>query len=896
MTDQQQPPTLQESAITWELIAEASKSESTAVHAMILKRFDQLQAEASATSATSSTSFTSSTSAETDKPAVKMHSHYLSYPPQDIKRLLTTVKVHHMMKGYDGLEWSEEYLEVMGAFDKKRKKSKKHNKKKNTSGTLAAATDPKAAAKLSSRDRIRQQQVRTLADQAGEYFDKSTRTQLRNDFHSQVIEVVVLYYVYVTHYSLRERVVATFIDAVFSLRDALRCFREALHPAVLHITETFLAHITPQFPWTTFLQHYTHVLIKTHFKKRFQKAMQPFPEQEALIQHIHREPYSLFVLPWGVGTGKTAMLPPLATYYHRDHHYQTLYCVPFGPVRDQSAALLYRCGIPFAYVVQSAPGKRKEAWELQPSYHCGNGKMPEVLIVDPAFVRYYTTYWRQYELLMDGADAEELDAHENPPDIHLPNYKRRYTHLSHRLWNPQWVLMLDEPCEESDDVQWVLHNLPPVAFVMSATSWELVDDSVKQLFQEHHTRVVHDESEYDSEHESEHHIVPSCITVPANTIGVSTTLVGYWLDGDPILSPFHGIRTRQAFLQKLAYIRDKVLWKRFLSADVLYDWVVRFRKMDLSVPGLRLSVAFDLTTVTFDSICERVLTICDQWAACDALDDAFYASFFGFGTPKPPFPTHPLLHLLTAESARFLGGCIVGTPTVYATYKTLQPLLEGFPTLDEMQKRIDVHRKDIVQQLANLKKMPVTKKDDQLKKMEKFREIECKKQTSLPIPDELIVNTPEYLKAHHQPIPSIRDGPVPFLRVQDLLERGDPVNGLDDWQLRPDTMEGNFCVTHEDALQWRWKGVGSILDHKEFNMKNITDLDRGYLGFMLLDKLGAQGLNLKIRHGILMRGEDGRMLPVSTCLQVAGRVGRWGQEGTGYVYVLDEEQFTWVFG
>ena len=60
-------------------------------------------------------------------------------------------------------------------------------------------------------------------------------------------------------------------------------------------------------------------------------------------------------------------------------------------------------------------------------------------------------------------------------------------------------------------------------------------------------------------------------------------------------------------------------------------------------------------------------------------------------------------------------------------------------------------------------------------------------------------------------------------------------------------------------------------------MKNITDLDRGYIGFMLLDKLCAQGLNLKIRHGILMRGEDGSMLPVSTCLQVAGRVGRWGR-------------------
>lgn len=131
--------------------------------------------------------------------------------------------------------------------------------------------------------------------------------------------------------------------------------------------------------------------------------------------------------------------------------------------------------------------------------------------------------------------------------------------------------------------------------------------------------------------------------------------------------------------------------------------------------------------------------------------------------------------------------------------------------------------------------------------------------------------------------------------MQGLLESGDPAKGVDDWQLRPDTMEGNFYRTHEDALQWRWKGVGSILDHKEFNMKNITDLDRGYIGFMLLDKLGAQGLNLKIRHGILMRGEDGSMLPVSTCLQVAGRVGRWGQDGTGYVYLLDHELFARVF-
>ena len=727
-------PHLQENAITWELIAEASKGETPAVCEMILKRFDQLDSALPLPGAPGAETLVEADNhaeasggklkPKTNASAPQMNSAYLSYPPQDIKQLLKTVRVHHMLKGYD-MDIPEELLEVMGVRDKKEKRGKRDKKgkgQKKEKGVVQSGSgggDP--TSKLSSRDRIRQQQVRTLADRAGGFFDKATRTVLRSDFHCQVTEVIVLYYLFVSHYSLREKVVQTFVDAVFSLRDALTSFRHQTHSAVVQITELFLKHVAPMFPWSTFLQRFTHVLIKTHFKRRFQKALKPFPEQDALVQQVHRHPDSLFVLPWGVGTGKTAMLPPLATHYYRSEGKQTLYCVPFGPVRDQSAALLYRCGIPFAYVVKSSSGAMAEEWELQPSYHCGNGKQPMVLIVDPLFVRYYTIYWQQFELLASDGTAEtdlSLDARENPPDIFLPTKKRRYSHLNHGLWNPRWTLILDEPCEENENVRWLLYNLPSSAFVMSATSWELVDDSVQAKYADTHDQT--------------------CVTIPANTIGVSTTLVGYWLDGDPILSPFHGVQSKQEFEAKLAYVRDKVLWKRFLSAEVLFDWAVRIRKV---VPDMKLSVAFDLSAVTFDSICGRVLEYCDTFVDHPSLDDAFYKTFFGFGAQKhlPASacgePPHPLLHLLTAESARFLGGCIVGTPTVKATYTTMQPLLAGFPSLDDMQKCIDTHRKSIASQIAVLNKQPVTKRDDLMKRQEKFREIESKKRTkTCPLP------------------------------------------------------------------------------------------------------------------------------------------------------------------
>jgi len=830
---------LQENSITWDLIAESSKNETPEVYAMILNAFGTLDSAAS--------------SSGEQPPQSNMKSSYLSYPKEDLEQLLEDLKVRRVFKACD-IDVSGVSKESAGGSDAPNTKPKhKKNKKKQ---------------KPSARETIRKQQIKELANQSNCFFDKKDRHRLQDNFKCRVVEMIAFYYVYVSYYAFKDKQPHTFIDALLSLRDALQCFVNTMDVDVATLCKGYLDNMKLVFPWKSFLQNHIHVLIKTHFKRKFQKALKPFPEQQELIETVHASPHHLFVLPWGVGTGKTAMLPALSAFYHERAH-QTLYCVPFGPVRDQSAALLYRCGIPFAYVVKTS-GTFKEQYELQPSFHCSDGKPPQVLIVDPEFVKYYTLYWQVFEL------SECYDLLEHPPDIYLPVNKKRYAHLTHLMWNTQFVLLLDEPCEDDGNVHWVLNHLPETSFVMSATSWNLVTDQVKALYTQRTAKETK--------------------TIVARTIGVSTTLVGYWLQDNPVLSPFQGIRTKAEFVQKYEYVCDKVLWKRFLSANVLLDWASKLKHF--ASTHMKFSISFDLQRITFDCICERVLSYCKQMIDNPNCDDAFFASFFAFGDTKKfrggDFHTE-FIHMLTTESGQYMGGCIIGTPTVKSTYNMMQPLLRDFPSLDEMQQQIDLYRKSIVSQYNEVKKIPVQKREDVERKRDKIREIENKRNSSLPIHESQVLNTPEYIQRYRQTLP-VSSKPSQYLRVQSLIESGDPSKGLDDWHLELDTMQGSFWRDNEEALKWRWKGVGSIMDHKEFNMKNINDLENGYIGFMLLDKLGAQGLNLKIRHGWLMRGEDGSMLSPSTCLQVAGRVGRWGQDDTGFVFLTEEELFWRVFG
>jgi hypothetical protein len=844
-----------ESNTTWDIIAELSKQATTDVHTMLLRHF-----------------YSSASEEPTDDAAESSInvplSRYMSYPAADIKELFTSLKMTKFMEEFAVNDGGER--EESGEKKDKKHKNKNKNKNKNKKGGADGAA--------SKKDQIRQDQVKVHAAKAADFFAKRDRATLNPNFRSNVVEVIVLYYLNVTHHTYTKKIIAEFMNAVLSLRDAFVYFEANLNPFVKQIVRSYFVYIQQNFPWQSLLSGYTRFLLNNHFKHTFQRAPKPFPEQAKLLDSIKAtDAHRLYVLPWGVGTGKTAMLPPLTEIY-RQVGYQTLYCVPFGPVRDQAAALLYRCGIPFAYVVPSVGGTQEE-FELQPSFMCGEGVVPVAYIVHPEFVQYYIQYWQSYEELVDG-NAALMDPRQNPPSVMLPNAKARYAHLTHAIWNPNFALALDEPSDSNPHMQWILNRLPETTFVMSATSWSLVSESVRQNY------VARFEKQP--------------ITIEAQTVGVSTTLIGSWGESRAVLSPFSGIRTRAAFRQRLDFIKDKILWRRFLSAEVMVDWIRRSRQTDeryATRVQACMAYDFDLYTLSFDSLSERILEWCERLERDDRLDDGFYGALLAFeqaggAVAQQQTPAQRLEAILTRDSYRFLGGCIIGVPDVGDTYPTISHLLSTFPSVEEVDRRIEKYRKETAERYAEWKRFPITKQTDLIKKHEKLKELENKRQSSLPIPEELIVNTGAYIEAQTgRPAPAT----TKLTRVQETVETGDPLQDVDGWQVTADKMKGNFDVENEEELLWRWKGVGGITMHKEFNMKNIRDSDAGYLAFLLVDAVGAHGLNLKIKHGILMKGEDGSMLTPETCFQMAGRVGRWGQDSTGFVYVTDQDIFDSVF-
>ena len=115
-------------------------------------------------------------------------------------------------------------------------------------------------------------------------------------------------------------------------------------------------------------------------------------------------------------------------------------------------------------------------------------------------------------------------------------------------------------------------------------------------------------------------------------------MIGYWLENNPVLSPFMGIKTKESFKHKLTYIRGKILWKRFLSAEVLIQWFQRFLEykwtnVDKESLLSNFKLSFDLIELTFDSICHRLLEWCDIWVEKDEFDDSFFEYMFCFPDP-----------------------------------------------------------------------------------------------------------------------------------------------------------------------------------------------------------------------------------------------------------------------
>ena len=704
-------------------------------------------------------------------------------------------------------------------------------------------------------------------------------------FSSLVAEVVLAYYALRASAAEHAQIPEDFVDAAFSLRDALRYYN--VSDATCRSFRDLLQHFGgPRFPWKTFMQSHTRLLIQNHFRRNYQRAVEPYPEQQQLLTEVVADPVRLFVMPWGVGVGKTALVPVLASLYARTAmgNHLTLYCVPCGPVRDQNAAYLMRCGVPFAFITRIVGDPdASEEWELHPSFLCSSesSTFPTVLIVEPAFVAYYLRYLRYRK--------EQEDAGFVPlaPSVRLPSQKRRYAHLkAHRaVFREDIVLALDEPNAQDAALQDVLANLPPVSFVMSATSCaEVLSPEVRAAYLANN---------------------PECAIceVPAQNIGVSTTLLASF-HHDAVLSPFSGAVSRAQFGAVLSRASRSVLWRRFLSPKVFMDWVNNVRPKCSSALRRQMQLSFDLLKLSFDDISKRVI----EWAAAmydsaaNADDpDAFFAEHFAMLADERTPEDSPVQGLVSTRAQHLTGGCVVGTDSVADLYERFGAEIETVRvTVDSVADILEKHCELLRQRVAGISQGRLSSREQRQERDEELAHVERDKMTYIPVPERYIINSDAHRRHNTPPGQSAPPDFQPTLQ-QMLVETGNLLKEPEQWTLST----GATPRVPELHQSLRWHGIGGIAHSREFFMKNIRDSNEGYLAYLLADETGAYGLNLKIRHAVLLdplrtsvdrghEGANGYMSP-SVYFQIAGRVGRNGQDETGFVHVQSPELFQHIF-
>jgi len=815
MDDQPPIPKMQETDTTWDLIKELSKKETNSVMDMFLRLYD-------------------------DKVIYKSTWEYL---PESFFSLFQKDRFILSVSG------SKSFLT---SFDSEK--------------TPLYAKSMKKTEKI-IQDNLQRQCMKEIRDIEKSDFYGSYRTAIP--------ELLLLFYVTHTSRFYATKNVKDFINAVFSFRDALLRFTEHLqNPFAVFYTEQ-LKYWSKLIPWKPFLEVHTRYLIRNHFKGCYMDSITPFPEQAELINMMKIDPIQLFIMPWGVGCGKTASVSPIAHILWNRHHHQTIYCVGNGPVRDQTASNLYRCGIPFAFI-----NFVDNEFTLQPSFHCsynakqGEQRVPVVLISDTKFVRYYLKYWEDYKELVD--DEELLDPSDNPPCIQIPNHKFRYHHLRHEnTWSPRYALIIDEPNPDDQDLTWILRHLPQATYIMSATHCHLINSEVCASYETKYGRTIE--------------------IIHGNTIGVSTTMIGFWMHSEPILSPFSFVLSRADFQTQYEKVKTHVIWRRFLSPKVLLDWNERIRK---PYPELKLKFDFHFEMMNYDQISFQIL----RWASSILefkKEDAWYKEVFGFSHDTlKDIPRDRFLHdLLNKDAPLYASGCIVSVPSIQEFYGEIQHELDDFPELENIDREIQQKRRVILKQFQDCRSHKsksssaaakkarqghtnrdiVHEKEDAL--IEAFKRMDL----SMPIEEHCIINTSSFC----QRLPSSTTPSIRYVLPLPLLSYGDPQLDGENWKLSSNKILG----VNDTTQRFRWKGVGSIVDHKEFYMKCIVDNDTNHLAFLVVDMLGSFGLNLKISNAILMEGKERDILPSSVLLQVAGRVGRIGQDSSGKIIITSKEIF-----
>ena len=804
---------------------------------------------------------------------------------------------------------------------------KQEKKKKKQEKNVPAAT------KLSSSQKIRQEQ-RSMDVKAQINNSLSAES---DSFYSKCIDLVLAYYFLRCNYffnlcSKAKQVslehLEKYVDYVISFRDALDFFMpyKTEQDFMFQIFENLFTVISKNVNPEYFLLYGSKFLLMNQFKSKYQKSTKPFNEQLEFIQAMVNNPRAMFVLPWGVGVGKTALLPVIAQYYMKDEFFKKkmFYCVFAGPVRDQNAAYLYRCGIPFALIVK---GKNYKAmknnggkplsntipeymWELQPSFHCNNDSKvyPQIYIVEPEFMEYYIKYQYEIERLIRFDAVNQIV----PMSMFIPNKKKRYAHLQNRfLWpdRKSFGIIIDEPDKSNEHLSYVLENLPESSFLMSATDTDLFTQNMRTSYM---VRNDNEFNEHDSDSEKFNKDYPhEVITIEGKTIGVSTTLKAGFLPNSPVISPLHGVSSHSQFLRRLKKIKTNTSLQRFLSPQVFYylifEIIAKFNPSEKYF--FQDIIQLDIRSITFTVISEKILQ-CMAIISENKTSDDFYRINFQFppdivnvyshksSNEYTDLLRHQMNQLFTSRSHEFLDGCLIATHNIGFFLETIDPFLshrmQKNPnySLSSLETMVQENESACRLAMINQQRHVMRSVEDEENALEERAEIMKRILRKIPIKQYDIFNTKSYIQKHCPHFFETNESeqcrfsdPLTLIQENNLNE--DPVN----WKL---SLPVSTNIPEYVNL-WNFFGLGCLDFSRENYLRAISNSDNGSTAYLLSDKNTAYGLNIKITHAVLTDLDPHTFLDKNAYFQMSGRVGRNNQNSTGDVLILSPLLFDHLF-
>jgi len=770
-------------------------------------------------------------------------------------------------------------------IDKKDKTEKKNKILPKTTSNIndylvranSSVQSTKKADKIKSKN-IEREEYKQYEQLYSLLFDSPVCDSLNNQIvYLSIIEYIIIYYMHFVNKSYKyikkqkdlDINIPLFFNSLFSVRDSYKDNSDLLEEAFKEQLNKFLEYYEKKVDYYVLIDNYSHYMFNNHYKNHFRHNIKLYKEQEYLLDKLEENDYTgIYILPWGIGCGKTSLVAPLSYLINSNSKKDTIfYCISKPPVKDQTAANMYRCGVPFAYIEQTG----EHSYIVNPSYHCKNDIMPIIYIVQNQFIVDFIN--------KNNDESSELS-------LTVPYHKRDYEHLKNlekQLYMYNYSLIIDEPDGSDSNLLYILDNLPKLTILMSATSHGLINEKRIGKYMKKNSYI--DRDKYIN-------------IIKMKDVKITTTLTSFWDDNQYILSPYTNCVNKHQLHMLTQLIEMDNIYKRFISPKVLIDLYNKllkkkdyYKELDIELNLNELSIM----DMKLDNIIYIVINFIKRLIKNNKVSDDIITELFKINKLRTKTEQHLYQELLETHTTLFTGGSLIGTSNIEKVYENIYKyklVKDDIIDINDLYHKLDKYTKSV---RDNIKRGLLSLKSEQirLKKNEDDSYIASRRQAiyekfainKLPIENRYIINTKEFLNINDKTTTNT-NYVIPLL----CIEKGDKESHIEKWSYDLDT---TLHVSQEKEL-CRLVGIGSINEsNRLFYMKNIKDLNNGSLAYNISDSSGAFGLNLKIQSLILM--DDIIKETTEVILQKIGRVGRPGQLCTGFVYLTDYNIFEKLF-